>query len=236
MRNFSRLQYQPCTRSHRDEILTTPQKCQREEYRPDSSRHAYRPQNPKIPHVALVPSPPEHDTSGLNPQYTFKTYVVEKNNRFAYAASYAVADSPAEDYNPLFLYGSGGLGKTHLLNAIGHAIVNGNRPGFRKVRYVTFERFMQDLIDALCSDSIQQFHENYRNLDLLLIDDIQGIAGKEYAQEELYHTFNALYNAQKQIVVASDRPPKKIPFLEARLRSRFEWGLLADIHPPDPGT
>lgn len=186
----------------------------------------------QIPHV----DKPKHGDFpvNLNPKYTFETFICGGSNQFAHAASQAVANKPATNYNPLFIYGGVGLGKTHLLSAIGNHIMAKNKKA--RVCYYTSEKFMNELINCIRYNKMEQFRNKFRSMDILLIDDVQFIAGKERTQEEFFHTFNSLYESHKQIVVTSDKFPKDIPGLEERLRSRFEWGLIADIQPPDIET
>ena len=195
------------------------------------------PETPKKAAAAPAPKVAEEQKTNLNPRYTFDTFVIGSNNRFAHAAALAVAESPGKEYNPLFLYGGVGLGKTHLMHSVAHYILQ--QDPTKKVLYVTSEVFTNELIDSIRNgnnNSMTAFREKYRNVDVLLIDDVQFVIGKESTQEEFFHTFNALHSANKQIIISSDRPPKDMETLEARLQSRFEWGLIADISSPDYET
>ena len=185
--------------------------------------------------VTIASSPAaERDSSPLNPKYTFESFVVGSSNQFAHAAARAVAEIPSKSYNPLFIYGGVGLGKTHLMHAIGHYILA--RQKRLNVLYISTDRFINEMINAIRFDRLPSFRQKYRSIDVLLIDDIQFIAGKDRTQEEFFHIFNALHDGQKQIVVSSDCPPRQIPTIEERLHSRFEWGLIADIQSPDIET
>ena len=187
-----------------------------------------------VPVVVTAPPKDELPAAVFNPRYKFETFVVGKSNELAWSASKSIAENPSGSFNPLFIYGGAGLGKTHLIQAIGQQIREA-KPNTRVV-YMSADSFVTELIASIRYDRMQSFRDRYRSVDALLLDDIQFLAGKERTQEEFFHTFNALYEAQKQIVFTSDAPPKDIPTLEDRLRSRFEWGLIADIQPPDLET
>ena len=196
---------------------------------------APEPADPGHPDIAVAGPPPEESRVGsLIPRYTFDSFIVGPSNQFAHAACRAVAETPSRSYNPLFIHGGVGLGKTHLMHAIGHYVMQHHQR--LSLLYISSERFMNEMINAVRFDRILDFRSRYRSVDVLLVDDIQFVSGKEGTQNEFFHTFNALHDAQKQIVISSDRPPHEIPALEERLRSRFEWGLIADINPPDIET
>ena len=214
------------------------------EYRVENVKNIHEQKYPSFqqlpPPLSIVNTPSYTENKslisqfGLSPKYTFTSFIVGKGNELAYAAAQAVADRPGEAYNPLYIYGGVGLGKTHLLQAVGHATIKKNP--HLKILYVSSEKFTNEFISSVREKHAKEFKDRYRNVDLLLIDDIQFIGGKEGTQEEFFHTFNELHQQGKQVVLTSDRPPKAIPLLEDRLKSRFEWGLIVDIYPPDMET